>query len=124
MPNENDPLEPLLTRWSQVRPPAPSPEVLATEVWRRIADAEAAASEPTFWGRLDAVFSRPSFAAVFIAACTVFGLFLAEVRLSRAQAQRNVQLAQAYIRLIDPLLEQPAAVSAEAIAEKVGAPKP
>ena len=107
MSSEPDPLDPLLQRWSQARPQMPAPEVLATEVWRRIADAEAAGGEPTLWGRLDAVFSRPSFAAVFIAACTLFGLFLAEVRLSRVQAQRNVQLAQAYIRLIDPLLEQP-----------------
>jgi hypothetical protein len=30
------------------------------------------------------------------------GLFLAEARLSRLQAERNVQMARQYLRLIDP----------------------
>jgi hypothetical protein len=105
MPSAPDPLDPLLSRWSTAQPPAPSSEILANEVWRRIADSEAIAEDHSPWRRLEAVFSRPSFAACFVAACTLFGLFLAEVRMSHIQAQRNVQLAQAYIRLIDPLLE-------------------
>ena len=108
MSSAPDPLDALLTRSRSLQPPPPPPDALGKEVWRRIADAEIS-SEPSWWGRLEAVFSRPSFAAVFVAACTLFGLFLAEVRVSRMQAQRNVQLAQAYIHLIDPLLEQPTA---------------
>ena len=99
-----DPLDPLLDRWRSVLPPAPTPEALSHEVWRRIADAEVTPSEPGVWGRIEAAFSRPSFAFAFVAACTLFGLFLAEIRVSRQQAQRNMQLAQAYIQLIDPLI--------------------
>lgn len=106
-----DPIDPLLNRWREVQPPTLSHDLLAKEVWRRIADAESTA-ETSVFSRIEAAFSRPSFAFAFVAACTLFGLFLAEVRVSRIQAQRNVQLAQAYIQLIDPLLDQSAAAHA------------
>ena len=122
MSSAPDPLDALIHRSRSVRPPCPPPEVLSTEVWRRIADAEIS-SEPNWWGRVEAVFSRPSFAAVFVAACTLFGLFLAEMRVSRLQAQRNIQLAQAYIRLIDPLLEQ-SAISQDNAATPTGRSSP
>lgn len=102
-----DPLDTLLDRWNAVRPPQPS-DALPREVWRRIADAEASAIEPGLIARVEAVFRRPSFAFAFVAACTLFGLFLAEIRVSHQQAQRNVQLAQAYVQLIDPLLQDSA----------------
>ncbi|HEU5080119.1 MAG TPA: hypothetical protein VFT72_12975 [Opitutaceae bacterium] len=105
MPTTPDPLDPLLDRWREVAMPKLSSEALNHEVWRRIADAEIAENPLTIWGRIENAFSRPSFAAAFVAACTLFGLFLAELRVSHLQAQRNVQLAQAYIRLIDPLLQ-------------------
>lgn len=107
MSSDPDPIDPLLNRWRAVRPPSPPRDALATEVWRRIADAESA-GEASLFARIEAAFSRPSFAFAFVAACTLFGLFLAEVRVSRVQAQRNLQLAQAYIQLIDPLLDQAA----------------
>ena len=116
MSSAPDPLDALIARSRSVQPPLPAPETLHQEVWRRIADAEIGA-EPTHWGRVEAVFTRPSFAAMFVAACTVFGLFLAEVRVSRMQAERNVQLAQAYIQLIDPLLDG-AAMQASALQQR------
>lgn len=109
MQSAPDPIDPLLDRWRNVPAPQLSSEVLSHEVWRRIAEAEIAAGAPTFWGRIESAFARPSFALAFVAACTLFGLFLAELRVSHLQAQRNVQLAQAYIQLIDPLLQTSAA---------------
>jgi hypothetical protein len=106
MSHEPDPLDPLLNRWAKNVPPAPPPDRLSHEVWRRIADAESAAEPRSWLSQIEAAFSRPSFAFAFVAACTLFGLFLAELQVSRTQAQRNVQLAQAYIQLIDPLLDQ------------------
>lgn len=99
-----DPLDRLFDRWRAVRPPTSS-DALSREVWRRIADAEVSAIETNFVSRVEAVFRRPSFAFAFVAACTLFGLFLAEIRVSHQQAQRNFQLAQAYVQLIDPLLQ-------------------
>jgi hypothetical protein len=46
----------------------------------------------------------------------LLGLFLAEVRLSRLHAERGVQIAQSYLRLIDPLMD--------ATAVKVAARRP
>ena len=106
MPSLPDPLDPLLDRWRSVRAPEPAGDGLSGEVWRRIADAEICAVQPNVIAQIEAVFRRPSFAFTFVAACTLFGLFLAEIRVSRQQAQRNVQLAQAYIQLIDPLLQE------------------
>lgn len=101
MPTPHDPLDPLLERWRDATPPlAP----LAPDVWRRIAAAESAPPSQGWLARLLGDFARPAFAAMFVAACALLGLFLAEVRLSRLQAERNAQLAKSYLRLIDPLL--------------------
>ena len=110
MSSPPDPLDSLLSCWRAAEPPKAASDSLNQEVWRRIADAEIATDEVSWRNRLEGVFSRPSFAGVFVAACALFGLFLAEVRVSRIQAQRNVQLAQAYIQLIDPLLENSTAI--------------
>lgn len=103
MTSPPDPLDGLLDRW-QHTPTAPSN--LAPEVWRRIAVAESRAESPGFFARIEAVFSRPSFAATFVTACILLGLFLAQVRLSRLEAAHSAQLAQSYLRLIDPLISQ------------------
>ena len=101
-PEEPDPLDPLLDRWGRAVPPSPGP--LAPEVWRRIAHDQAEAPAPGWIERVHAMFARPSFAATFVAACMLLGLFLAEMRASRRQAEYGAQLAQNYLRLIDPLL--------------------
>ena len=98
-----DPLDPLLDHWSET--PEPSPK-LASEVWRRIAEADqATAKNVGFWTGVESWFSRPPFAAMFVASCALLGLFLAELRLNHEQSQRNTQLAQSYLQLIDPLLK-------------------
>ncbi len=101
-PPPSDPLDPLLERWG--RNPPPSSPVTA-EVWRRIAASENAPVPISWLARLEEVFARPSFALTFVAACTLLGLFLAQVRLTRIQSERNTQLVQSYLRLIDPLIE-------------------
>ena len=101
----SDPLDSLLDRWREAPEPPPH---LTTEVWRRIAVVDNRAERPGLFFRIEAVFMRPSFAAAFIAACMLLGLFLAEVRLARLHAERGTQIAQSYLRLIDPLLDKSA----------------
>ncbi len=101
----SDPLDSLLDRWQQSPEPPPR---LAAEVWRRIAVVESDAERPGFLARIEAAFARPSFTVAFFAACMLLGLFLAEVRLSELQAARGVQIAQSYLRLIDPLIDDSA----------------
>jgi len=97
-----DPLDPLLDRWRET--PAPPPRLQA-EIWRRIALAEETAPEAAGpWAAIEAWFSRPPFAAMFLVSCALLGLFLAEVRVSRLQRERSEQLARSYLQLIDPLL--------------------
>lgn len=86
-----DPLDPLLDRWGN--PPAFRP--LAAELRTRLRTPR---TEP------ETIFLRPAFAAVFIAACVLLGLFLAEVRVSRQHRDRDAQLLESYRQLIDPLL--------------------
>ncbi len=98
-----DPLDPLLDHWSKT--PEPSPR-LASEVWRRIAASEEAETEANgFWAVVESWFSRPPFAAMFVASCALLGLFLAEVRVNQQQRERSAQLARSYLQLIDPLLK-------------------
>jgi hypothetical protein len=105
-PEPREPLDPLLDQWGRETPSAPRP--LAPEVWRRIAEGEKAAAATGWLGQLNAVFGRASFATAFVAACVLLGLFLAEARSSRLQAEHGAQLAQSYLQLIDPLLAKPA----------------
>lgn len=108
-----DPLDPLLDRWRETPEPPPH---MAAEVWRRIASVESRVERPGFLARMEAAFARPSFVVAFVAACMLLGLFLAEMRLSRLHAERGVQIAQSYLRLIDPLMD--------ATAVKVAARRP
>ena len=94
-------LDRLLNRWTDVPPP---PERLSAEVWQRIAESEELA-KPGPLARLHEVFTRPSFVATFVAACTLLGLFLAELRRSHIAAEHNEQLVRSYLQLIDPLLQ-------------------
>lgn len=99
----NDPLDPLLDHWGA--PPEQTP--LTPEVWHRLAHAAAPAAKPSrgsWWRALDVVFGRVSFAAAFVVACVLLGLFLAEMRVSRIRSERDRHLAESYLRLIDPLL--------------------
>jgi anti-sigma-K factor RskA len=99
----SDPIDPLLDQWTRTAEPSPK---LTSEVWRRIALAEAS-PEPRrgLWSQLDAWFSKPAFAAMFVTCCALLGLFLAEVRLNQEQRDRSAQLARSYLLLIDPLLK-------------------
>jgi hypothetical protein len=102
-PDNPDPLDHLLDRLDKALPPAPGS--VAPEVWRRIQQAERAAALPAPGWRehLHAAFGRTSFAAAFVVGCVLLGLFLAEVRSSRRQAEYSAQLAHSYLQLIDPL---------------------
>ena len=110
----SDPLDPLLERWRDAAPPLP--EHLSAEVWRRIAATDTPTPHLSLFARIEAAFARPSFAVAFVAACTLLGLFLAEVRISRLQAEHNTQLVQSYLKLIDPLLETATTTRSEAAA--------
>lgn len=95
-------IDPLLDR---IQPPAAAP--LAREVWSRIAAGGAETFEPSRPGLLaaiEAMFRQPAFAIVFVVACGLFGLLLAEMRVSRMHEARDEQLVKSYMRLIDPLL--------------------
>lgn len=111
MPNERDPLDPWL---DEIQPPA-NQAPMAPEVWRRLALAAESprSAADGWWSRFQEPWARPSFAAAFVAACVLLGLFLAEARVSRRHAERDLQLAQSYLQLIDPLLP-PAAPPATA----------
>jgi hypothetical protein len=87
----DDPLDTLLDRWGNPPPFRP----LASELRQRL---QAPRSEP------DTIFLRPAFAAMFVAACVLLGLFLAEVRVSRLHRDRDAQLLDSYRRLIEPLV--------------------
>lgn len=99
-----DPLDAALEALRVSTPP--QPESVQREVWRRIAHGEQSAVPETmpWWHRLEAAFARPAFAAAFVAACLLLGLFLAEMRVTRLQAERTAALEQSYLRLVDPLL--------------------
>jgi len=98
----SDPLARLFAAWKHDEPPSvPS---VATEVRHRLSELEAKRDRSSWVVRIEAVFSRPSFAAVFVSACVVLGLFLAEVQLSHRENERMARVEQSYLRLIDPLI--------------------
>ncbi|MBA4136228.1 MAG: hypothetical protein C0518_02795 [Opitutus sp.] len=88
-----DPLASVLDRWGA--PPAVPP--LARDVRLRLAGPGRERVPPS-------PFFPPAFAAVFLAACILLGLFLAELRVTEQHRQRDARLLESYRRLIDPLL--------------------
>ena len=110
-PDPTDPMiDPLLDR---IQPPPAAP--LAREVWSRIAAGDAETSRPGLLATIEALFRQPAFAIVFVVACGLFGLLLAEMRVSRMHEARDEQLVKSYMRLIDPLLVASDARSADEI---------
>lgn len=101
MPNDQDPLNKLLDQWKV----EPRERSLASEVWRELERRDALSRRISLLDRLEAVFARPSFSIVFVISCVLLGLFLAEIRVARVQSARSTALAQSYIELINPLLE-------------------
>lgn len=102
IPPPEDPLDPLLDRWSST--PSPSPR-LATEVWQRLATSKGRLDrDQGAWAAMAAWLERPVFAVGFVAACALLGVFLAEIRIGNVQRERNAQLARSYLQLIDPLV--------------------
>lgn len=101
-PEDSDPLDRLLDRLGETTPHPPAP--LSAEVWRRIEREKSSTASSRWSERLHAIFARPSFAAAFVAACVLLGLFLAELRSSQRQAAYGAHIAHGYLRLIDPLL--------------------
>jgi len=98
---DRDPLEPLFEQWRAGTPTLP--HSLTSEVWSRIETAEA--QPPGILARIELAFSRPAFAAAFVAACILLGLFLAETRLSSVHRERSAEL-ESYLSLLDPALNQ------------------
>jgi hypothetical protein len=117
MNEHKDPLDALLDRWGQNPPDA---ERLEPEVWRRIAVADAE-EKPSLFDRIKTVFSRPSFAIAFSAACILLGLFLVQLHISHREQARNQELAKEYLRLVDPLLQPDSATASTAKTENLDA---
>lgn len=104
-----DPLDEFLDRWQRSSPP---PDLRA-EIRRELSRTQQHRDATPWYARIEMVFSRPSFAATFVAACVLFGLFLAEVRVTRQHALYGAQIARSYVQLIDPLLAAETAAAKE-----------
>lgn len=102
MKSEHDPLDQLLDEWrvdtTHTR--------LTGRVWNEIERRNRHRRENSFLHRLESVFARPSFSIVFVLSCILLGLFLAEIRVARIQSARSTTLAQSYLQLVNPLLEE------------------
>ena len=104
-PNPDDPLDSALkTSASQ---PVPEFSSLRREVWRRLAAERKEPAAPRLIERIEAIFRQPAFSAAFVAACLLCGLFVAEVRASRATAKHNQRLVRDYAKWIDPRIASP-----------------
>ena len=102
---DKDPLDELMDR----RGSAPPPDDIDRVVWRRIALLQRTEARPGLWPTLDAWFSRWSVATLFLVSCALIGLFMAELRVSQRERERNIQLTRSYLVLINPLLQAPGA---------------
>ncbi len=102
MKPEHDPLNQLLDRWK-----VDTPETqLSSKVWREIERRGLEARTTGLLGSLENLFARPSFSIGLVLGCVLLGLFLAEIRVAKIQSDRSTVLAQSYLQLINPLLEE------------------
>ena len=95
---EKDELDSLLDRWQDL--PATDP-LIKHRVWTRIAAGDSRSLK--FIDRLAACLSplsKPVAAVVFVAASTICGLLVAELRVSRVKNLQASELAQNYFQHI------------------------
>ena len=103
MKSKPDPIDELLDSWEieQIEHPR-----LSQRVWSRVASEDGESPVlPGFFKLVQSILGRPIYAAAFVVGCVLFGLLLAEVRVSQQHAQRGAQLAESYKQVIDPLLK-------------------
>lgn len=100
--NPRDPLDELLDHWQ-------SPSLVSPTLRTRVQNetAREIPGRSDWFERFTTAFARPSFAAAFISACVLLGLFLAESRISHLHAAFGAQVARNYVQLIDPLVVAP-----------------
>ncbi len=83
----------------------PAPPPLAADFKAQVQQRLATSPPSPWWRRLDRVFAQPAFAAVFVCACVLLGLLLAEIRLSAERERTHARVVDSYIQLINPRLE-------------------
>lgn len=104
MSPSEDPLDSLLARWN---PAPPDTSGLREEIRREIRRRDGTKTSDGIFRRLETRFTRPAFAFLFSATC-ILGVLLFEARrAANREREVNAQLANQYLRLIDPLLEAP-----------------
>ncbi|MDQ8186518.1 hypothetical protein [Pelagicoccus sp. SDUM812002] len=103
MDRDTEQLDKALELWQDVDIEHPR---LNARVWARVAneDSEPAAL-PNFFNLVQSILNRPVYAAVFVVACVLGGLLLAELRVAQQQVVRGEQLAESYKQVIDPLIK-------------------
>ena len=96
-----DPLDELLS--SHPPPPALS-STFQADVERRLRQS-APPLRLSWWESIERLFAQPAFSAVFVCACVLLGLLLAEIRVSSERQATHNQVVQSYLQLLDPRLE-------------------
>lgn len=105
MPAPSDPLDDLFNAYP---PPPPLAADFKAQVQQRLAAAPAAPG-PRWWRAIDRVFAQPAFATVFVCACVLLGLLLAEIRSGVERNRTHARVVQSYLQLINPRIEPPLA---------------
>ncbi len=105
MSSSPDPLDELFKAYPK---PPPLAADFKAQVQQRIA-ARPAAAPLVWWRRLERVFAQPAFAAVFVCACVLLGLLIAEMRVGAERSRTHARVVDSYLQLINPRIEHPVA---------------
>ncbi len=100
-PDPFDPLDELLTAYPAPPPLAPD---FKAQVQQRLSAAPVAAPL-RWWQSIDHVFGQPAFAAVFVCACVLLGLLLAEIRVGDERDRMHARVVESYLQLINPRID-------------------
>ncbi|MCF3650388.1 hypothetical protein [Synoicihabitans lomoniglobus] len=101
MSDSPDPLDELLKTY-------PSPPPLAADFKAQVQQRIARSIPPHrhgWWANLNTTFAQPAFAVVFVFACTLLGLLLAEIRTSAERSRTHARVVDSYLQLINPRIE-------------------
>lgn len=109
--NDHDPLDEALR--ALAAEPLPPFRSVRAEVHARLREAPPVPLHFRLIERMESVFRQPAFAITFVAACMLFGLFLAEMRVSVSKQAQAQQWMEEYARLINPRRAVTAAAPSE-----------
>lgn len=115
MSSSRDPLDELFDAYPK---PPPMAADFKAQVQHRVATEAPVSRLAGWWHVIDRMFAQPAFATMFVCACVLLGLLVAEIQTGAERSRTHARVVQSYLSLINPRVDEgPVSANANTPAE-------